>query len=69
MILEQEVVGIIMPVFNSENSIERAILSVINQTHIQWKLYIIDDASTDRTKDLIDKFLHDRRIIYIKKWE
>ena len=42
-------VGIIMPMYNAEATIERAIESVINQKYKEWILYIIDDCSTDNS--------------------
>lgn len=39
--------SIIMPVFNSEKTLEKSILSVINQTYQNWEMIIIDDGSND----------------------
>lgn len=47
--MENSLVSVIMPVFNAENFIEAAVNSVISQTHSNWELFIIDDASTDGT--------------------
>lgn len=45
---ENEVkVSVIMPTFNSLNTLEESILSVINQTYSDWELLITDDCSTD----------------------
>ena len=43
-------VDVIIPNFNKGNFISEAIDSVINQTYKNWKLYIIDDNSTDKKK-------------------
>lgn len=42
-------VSIIMPVFNRENTLNRAILSVLRQSYENWELLVIDDGSTDQT--------------------
>ncbi|APY10007.1 hypothetical protein BWZ22_01545 [Seonamhaeicola sp. S2-3] len=60
------VVSVIMPVYNCEMYIEEAIYSILNQTFEDFELLIIDDCSTDKTKDII-KRLDDNRIIFIEK--
>ena len=64
--IEKEVlVSIIMPAYNAGNYIQEAIDSVINQTFLGWELIIVDDGSTDHTKDVIAKnVLVDNRIHY-----
>ena len=44
-----------MPVYNCEDYIQEAILSVANQTFQDFELIIIDDASTDFTAKIIKK--------------
>lgn len=46
-------VSVIMPAYNSAFFIEDAIKSVKDQTYTNWELYVIDDASTDATVDLV----------------
>lgn len=64
--MSEEIFSIIMPAYNAENTITESIASVLNQTFENFKLYIIDDASTDTTVDIIKSF-NDERIILIKK--
>lgn len=64
-----DLVSIIMPSYNTENFIDEAINSVLNQTYKNWELIIVDDASTDSTDEVVEKFLNDRRIHYIKNKE
>jgi glycosyltransferase involved in cell wall biosynthesis len=47
--------SIILPVFNRENRINRAIQSVLDQEFNNWELIIVNDASTDGTKEILDK--------------
>jgi len=56
-------VSVIIPAYNAELHIKRAIESVIKQTYKNIEIIIIDDGSTDRTADII-KSLKDPRIIY-----
>ena len=42
-------VSVIMPAYNAESTLMRAVLSVVHQTFTNWELLIIDDASADNT--------------------
>jgi glycosyltransferase involved in cell wall biosynthesis len=55
--------SIVMPVYNREKLIGIAVESVLQQTFVDWELIIIDDGSTDNTKDIIKGF-KDERIKY-----
>ena len=55
-------ISIITPLFNTEKYISKTIKSVINQTYQNWELIIIDDKSDDKSKDIVRKFLDDKRI-------
>jgi len=57
-------VSIIMPTFNNSNFINESIESVVNQNYIFWELIIVDDGSTDNTKNIVKDFLTDKRIKY-----
>lgn len=46
-------ISVIIPAFNRERTIGRAIESVINQTYQDWELIIVDDCSKDNTKQII----------------
>ena len=43
--------------FNSEAFISETISSVLSQTYQNWELLLIDDCSTDKTLDLVNKFI------------
>lgn len=58
--------SVIMPTYNQEEFIRRAILSLFQQTHTAWELIIINDGSTDHTDDCLADLLTDVRIRYIK---
>ena len=47
--MQQGLVSIIIPVYNTEKYLAEAIQSVLLQTYDQWELFIVDDASTDGT--------------------
>lgn len=54
-------VSIIMPNYNGESSIEKSIQSVLEQTYNDFELIIVDDNSTDRSREMIESF-NDERI-------
>ena len=62
-------VSIIMPSYNTANYIGESINSVINQSYKNWELIIVDDCSTDNTDEVIKDFLKDSRIKYLKNKE
>lgn len=49
-------VSIIVPIYNAETTIERCILSIINQSMTDWELILVDDGSTDNTSSICMKF-------------
>lgn len=55
-----DLISIIMPAYNTEEFIGRAIASVLAQTYEQWELIIIDDGSNDNTADVVKKVIDDR---------
>jgi len=57
-------VSIIMPVWNRADMVHEAINSIVAQTYIHWELLLIDDGSTDETRQMIEPFLNDKRIHY-----
>ena len=68
----------IMPAFNAEQTVARAILSVWFQSFPNWKIIIRDDMSTDSTAEVIKNLksnlgLEEDRISLVtnteKKWE
>lgn len=57
-------ISVIIPTYNRADTILRSVNSVLDQTYKDIELLIIDDGSTDNTKELIEQ-IEDSRIRYI----
>ncbi len=58
-------VSIIIPIYNLENYIEHCLNSVVNQTYKELEILCIDDGSTDKSAEIIERFAaSDGRIKY-----
>lgn len=58
-------VSVIIPAYNRADTIGAAINSVLRQTEPNFELLVVDDASTDRTKDVVREF-RDTRVELIE---
>ena len=48
-----DVVSIVLPVFNAQRTIARAVQSILEQTHSELELIVVDDGSTDDTAAIV----------------
>ena len=62
-------IDIIMPNYNKGMFIDKAIKSVISQSFKNWRLFIVDDNSSDNSKEIILKYKKNKRIkiFFLKK--
>jgi glycosyltransferase involved in cell wall biosynthesis len=66
MINKYPLITVVIPTYNRAKYIARGIRSVIRQTTGLWRLLIVDDGSTDRTRAVVRRFLKDPRIRYVR---
>ena len=64
-IFNKDLISIIMPLYNKEEFIKNTINSILEQTYTNFELIIVDDNSTDNSKEIIEK-INDKRIKLIK---
>jgi glycosyltransferase involved in cell wall biosynthesis len=58
---------ILTTVYNCENYIERCLSTIMSQTFKDFKCYITDDLSTDKSTEIIEEFIkNDKRFVLIK---
>ena len=61
-------ISVIVPVYNSEEFIERCIKSIINQTLKDIEIILINDGSTDKSQEIIERYKNEYpNIIKAKK--
>ena len=53
--LEQDLISIIVPCYNSENCVDRCINSIFRQTYTNYEILAINDGSKDNTLELLNE--------------
>jgi len=66
MMEEKALVTVIMPTYNQDKFIARAVNSLLKQSLSNWELIIVNDGSTDLTYHVTQKYLQDERIKYFQ---
>lgn len=56
--ISKEKVSIIIPLYNAEAYIERCLRSVIGQSHRDLEVIVVDDASSDNSVEIVEKFVN-----------
>lgn len=64
--LNSLLVSVVMPVFNAADTVIDSIHSVIQQSHQNWELLVVDDGSTDGSPQLIESTFSDARVRVVR---
>lgn len=65
--MKEELISIVVPVYNSEKFLKDTLITVLEQTYTKWELLLVDDCSTDNSSEIIFEYSKsDERIKYIK---
>ncbi len=60
--------SVVIPIYNDELYLDRCLESIINQTYKFLDIILVDDGSTDNSKNVIEKYMKsDSRIRYFKE--
>lgn len=60
----QSLVSVIIPAYNSERFIAETLNSVFAQTYRPLEVIVVDDGSTDRTAEVVEKYITGKTLIY-----
>ncbi len=53
----------IIPVYNGEKYIDKCLTSILNQTYKNFEVIIINDGSTDKSKEILEKYQKNNKFI------
>lgn len=63
-----QLISVIVPIYNVENKLERCLESIKNQTYSKIEVLLINDGSPDKSKDICMKYINlDPRFVYYEK--
>lgn len=64
----EDLISVIVPIYNVEKYLNRCVDSIINQTHANLEIILVDDGSQDNCFDICEEYsIKDRRIKVIHK--
>ncbi len=61
-----KLLSVITTVFNAEKYLRESLDSLFNQTFTDFEAIIVDDGSTDTTKEIIKEYLHHPNVIFME---
>ena len=63
---EDETVTVIVPIYNSQKYLKKCLDSIVNQTYQDLEILLINDASSDKSKSICERYFKDERVRYIE---
>ena len=65
---QEDLISIIVPVYNVEQYLERCMTSILNQTYKKLEIILVDDGATDNSSKMCDEYARlDNRVKVIHK--
>ena len=61
-------ISVIIPYYNSENTIIRALESVVKQTFTDYEVILVDDSSTDSSHSIVDNYMKKHKHVSFKHY-
>ncbi len=66
--MDRPEISVVLPFYNAENTLEAAIQSILSQTFIGFELLLIDNNSTDKSREVAEKIARsDERILLLNE--
>ncbi len=66
--MNEDLISVIVPVYNVEKYVKKCIESIVNQTYKNLQIILIDDGSKDKSGDICDNYAKsDSRILVVHK--
>lgn len=59
-------IDVILPVYNGAVHLRESIESVLIQTAKDFRLFIVNDCSTDNSREIIAEYIHDERVVFFQ---
>src|SRR5262249_54941250 len=64
---QQTLVSVVTPVYNGATYLEECIESVLRQTYSNWEYTLVDNASTDATPEIVERYARrDSRVRHLR---
>ena len=54
--MSNNIVSVIIPSFNNSNLLKEMIECILMQTYPNWELLVIDDGSTDDSREVVEEY-------------
>jgi glycosyltransferase involved in cell wall biosynthesis len=64
--MTEPIVSVLMPTYRQEAFAGRALRSLLDQDLVDWELAVVDDGSPDRTGEIVQRYLADPRVTYVR---
>ena len=66
---QDELISVIVPVYNVEKYIDKCIKSIISQDYTNLEIWLVDDGSTDESYKLAKEFSEKHNNIHLLKFD
>ncbi len=65
--MKKPLISTIISAYNAEKKIEKCLRALLNQTYNSIEIIVVDDGSTDKTKEIIRKFTDNKKTFLLEQ--